>query len=160
MKNKFQEKQIITVAGKAMYASVHKKRVSTYNGVTKEAFTLDLVVNDKETLDALKAVGAKPRKTQDGELRTYEGIEGKVFKFTTGFPIQVVDASLNNTDVEIGNGSTVTVEANVYKGVSTMLNPLTVRIDNLIPYVRADAPTRETTLKPLKMATTTSSEAF
>jgi len=154
MTNNFKktEQEIVQLTGTAMFASVQAPRTSVFKGIEKVAYEIDLVVNDAATLALLKGVGAKPRKTEDGELRAYEDFPGKVFKLSTKFKPTVVDAQLNETTALIGNGSTITVEASVYRGVSTMLNPLTVRIDKLVEYVKAEAaerPARQTTLKPL-----------
>lgn len=146
---KSKEKEIIQLTGIAMYANVHTPRTSSFKGVEKTAYEMDLVVTDTATLTTLKAVGAKPRKTEDGELRAYPDFPGKVFKLSTKFKPTVVDASLEATEALIGNGSTVTVEAGVYRGVSTVLNPLTVRVDKLVEYVAKEKEARQTTLKPL-----------
>ena len=103
------ENSTTTVSGTAFYASVH-----TPNQMS-DKFEITLSVSGEEAA-RLEDLGLSPAADRDGNLKHFEGTN-KAFKFTkathrkdgTPMSVNVVDSQGNDTDVLIGNGSTVEV---------------------------------------------------
>ena len=135
------DKKFIYVTGKAYYTQVYKPN-------SYDRYSLDLVV-DKVNAEKLKAAGLKPAITEEGQLKTYEGESGTVFRIKKNAtkangeiakPIIVRDAYADPFDKLIGNGSKVEVCLTTYEGklksgksyISS--NLIGVQVIDLVPY--------------------------
>lgn len=133
---KKKRKKIMKVKGTAMWASVQ-----TPNRTYDPVYSIDLIVSP-ESADALKKLGLKTKKTDDGLVCKFKR---NLFRQdgTENNKPAVRDAANNPFNELIGNGSEVIVQFSTYewsnkfgKGVSADLQG--VQVLELVPYRAGD----------------------
>ena len=129
------------MAGYVLKGKSHWAKLYQHNA-SEGKFSIDLELLDKKDIEFCKGLGLKVKTaTEEGDKRgTFVSFWGYA-SLPDGSPkeMKVVDASLNKTDVLIGNGSIVNVsfypkawEYQKKKGVKGVLTG--VQIVDLIPY--------------------------
>ena len=132
------------VKGKSMYA-----KVSTPNTKFSPHKYEISVLTDEDTASKLEKIGLSQVRTRDGQLKYDE----PAFKFsrkvdrhdgTTNPAPKLVDEDGNDLDINIGNGSEVTVKIKPYTGsYGTFAELIAVKVTNLVEYTEQDSDNEE-----------------
>jgi len=132
------------VKGKSMYANV----TSPQTRYEPHKYNIT-VLTDADTATKLEELGLSQVRTRTGELK----YEEPAFTFSkrasrndgSANPApKLVDADGNSMDINVGNGSEVTVKIKPYKNdFGTYAELMAVKVDNLIEYGEQDSDNEE-----------------
>ena len=132
------------VKGKSMYANV----TSPQTRYEPHKYNIT-VLTDADTATKLEELGLSQVRTRTGELK----YEEPAFTFSkrasrndgsANTAPKLVDADGNSMDINVGNGSEVTVKIKPYKNdFGTYAELMAVKVDNLIEYGEQDSDNEE-----------------
>jgi archaellin len=132
------------VEGKAMWANV-----STPNTKFEPHKYGIVVLTDEDTATKLEGIGLSRVRTRDGQAKYDEpafSFSRKVEKYdgTTNPAPKLVDVEGTSLDVNVGNGSEVTVKIKPYTGkYGTFAELIAVKVTDLVEYSEASSDNEE-----------------